>query len=278
MAVTSRGLRLVVLLALVWGSSYPLIKITAFYASPVIISLSRVIVSSIFFLAVTRGKMQRGKNELIVGILNVALFMLLLNFGTALSSNPGLASVMIYTQPIFVVILEKLLGTRLNKMAVIGIVIGFLGILVSISSSNFGVGEIIALVGGLTWAGGTVFFSRKIPDSDVIKLNAFMSLISIPILIPFAPVDFYFKVSPFSFLMLISLAVLAQVVGYTIWFNMVKEMGSVVASSSSLLVPVTSYFMTFIILRDLPTSLEIVGSAITLFGVYLSLLKGKDTF
>lgn len=147
MAVSSRGLRLAILLALVWGLSYPLIKITSGYASPVVISIFRVVVSSFFFLALTKGRIAKGKDELIVGIFNVALFMLLLNFGTALSPNPGIAAVMIYTQPIFVIVIEKILGTNLSLRSIIGVIIGFTGIIVSVSSSSFSLGIMVSLLG-----------------------------------------------------------------------------------------------------------------------------------
>ncbi len=275
MQLSPRGAYLVILLALIWGTSYPLIKIASEYASPVIISIFRVLVSSVFFLFLTKGKMAVGKNELLVGILNVALFMLLLNFGTSLSPNPGLASVMIYTQPIFVVIIERLLGSKLRFGSILGVIIGMVGIIVTVSFVSFNVGTMVSLVGGLTWASGTVLFSRRIPNANVAKLNAFMSLVSIPILVPFLPLDFYFKVTPFSLAILISLALLAQAGGYTVWFNMVKQMGSVTASASSLLVPITSYLMTFLILRQAPSLLQVIGSLITLMGVYISLNSNK---
>ncbi len=275
MAVSSRGLKLAIVLALVWGSSYPLIKIASSYASPVLISMFRVVVSSVFFLALTKGRFVKGKDELIVGIFNVAFFMLLLNFGTALSPNPGIAAIMIYTQPIFVIVIEKILGANLSLRSVMGVLIGFTGIAISVSSSSFSLGTMISLLGGLTWALGTVIFSRKIRNSNVLELNAFISLVSIPILIPFLPIDFYFIISPMSIGILISLAVLAQVAGYVTWFSMVKEMGGIKASSSSLLVPVMSYVMSFILLRDIPTQLEVIGSIVTLVGIYITLSENR---
>ncbi|TRM97607.1 transporter, partial [Sulfolobus sp. E1] len=75
----------------------------------------------------------------------------------------------------------------------------------------------------------------------------------------------------FSLILLVILALLAQVMGFYFWFNGVKELGSIYASSGALLVPVMAYVLSFLILKVIPTPVQIIGSIITLIGVYLTI-------
>ncbi|MEM4096983.1 MAG: EamA family transporter [Metallosphaera sp.] len=51
-------------------------------------------------------------------------------------------------------------------------------------------------------------------------------------------------------------------------------MGPIKASTFVLLVPVSSYFFSYLILNEVPTISEVVGSAVTLLGVFLTFLPG----
>lgn len=265
----ARGLKWLIPLAIVWGLTYPLTKFIATSASPIIITWVRIGVAAIFFLSLSRFKPSIGKKQFINAIFNTVLFMICLNVGTAISSNPGLAAVMVYTQPLFVVIIERLLGTKISPRTVIGVILGFIGIALSISSVSLDIGVIIALAGGISWAIGTIYYLRNLAKENVISLNAFMNLVAFPFTLALTPLDFYFNFSLTTVGLLILLGILAQAIGFYLWFNLVRELGSIRASTSSLLVPVAAYILTFAILKIIPTILETIGSVMTLFGVFL---------
>ncbi len=268
----SIGVLYLIILAIIWGLTYPLTKIIAAYISPIIITWTRIGIAAIFFLLISR-KYQYGKKEIINALLNIVAFMLFLNVGVSISSNPGLAAVMIYTQPIFVIIIEILLGVKVSIRYIIGIIIGFSGIALSITSASFDLGVLISLLGGISWAGGTVYFSRNLKSSNTLRLNAFMNAFAFPIVLAITPVYFYFKYSLYIIGLLVILGILAQAVGFYLWFNSVKILGSIRASAGSLIVPVFAYMMTFLILKIYPDILEIAGSAITLIGVFITLSR-----
>ncbi|AWR96920.1 EamA family transporter [Acidianus sulfidivorans JP7] len=257
-------------LALVWGLTYPLTKLISESASPIIITWVRIGIAAIFFLFLSNFKFKIGKKEFINAIFNSVLFMLCLNVGTSISSNPGLAAVMIYTQPLFVVVIEKILGTKISLKALSGVLLGFIGIALSITSVSLDLGVIIALIGGIVWAIGTVYYSRNLSKENVIKLNAFMNLVAFPFTVAFTPLDYYFTFSIYVIGLLILLGILAQAIGFYLWFNAVKDLGSVRASTGSLVVPIAAYILTFAILGIAPTPLEVIGSIITLIGVYIT--------
>jgi O-acetylserine/cysteine efflux transporter len=265
-----RGLVWLVPLVLAWGLAYPLIKLVSTSVSPIIISWFRVGVGAIFFLAVGRG-LSVGVKQFVNGVIYFVIFMLLLNVGTSVSSSPGLAAVMMYTQPVFVIVIERALGTKLSSRTIMGVILGFLGVLVSAASVSFDIGILLTLMGGAVWAVGTVYYARNLEKVDVLKLNAFMSVSALPIMLALTPFDYYFEFSVRIIILLLVLSVLAQALAYYLWFNAIRELGSVRASAGSLVTPVVAYAASYLLLHTVPTPLEVVGSAITLLGVYLAL-------
>ncbi len=265
-----RGLAWLVPLVFAWGLAYPLIKLVSTSVSPIIISWFRVGIGALFFLAAGRG-LSVGVKQFVNGVIYFAIFMLLLNVGTSVSSSPGLAAVMMYTQPVFVIVIERALGTKLSSKTILGVVIGFLGVLVSAASVSFDLGILLTLMGGAVWAVGTVYYARNLEKEDVLKLNAFMSVSALPILVALTPFDYYFDFSIRVIILLLVLSVLAQALAYYLWFNVIRELGSIRASAGSLVTPVVAYAASYLLLHTVPTPLEVVGSAITLLGVYLAL-------
>ncbi len=261
-------------LVFVWGFAYPMIKLVSASVSPIIISWVRVGVAAVFFLGVGRG-LSVGLKQFVNGVLYFVFFMLLLNVGTSISSSPGLAAVMMYTQPVFVIVFERILGTRLTASTVIGVVIGFLGVFVSAASARFDLGILLTLLGGAVWALGTVYYARSLVKEDVLKLNAFMSISALPIVVALTPLDSRFVFSWDAVVLLLLLGVLAQALGYYLWFNAVRDLGSIKASAGSLVTPVVAYAASYLLVHSAPTIMEAVGSAITLIGVYLA-LSGKN--
>ncbi|BFH73106.1 DMT family transporter [Sulfurisphaera javensis] len=255
--------------AIVWGLSYPLTKLVSEYASPMIISVVRVSIGFIFFYILGRG-LSVGIKQFINGLLNFVGLLTFLNLGVYFSSNPGLVAIMIYTQPLFILVIELILGTKIKMKGIIGIIIGVIGITAS-AFISFNLGLLFGLIGGIIWALGTVYYRRNLLKEDLVKLNAFMALVSIPILLAITPIDFSFAFNLTGIGLLITLGLIAQVGGFFFWFNAVKYLGSVKASTGSLLVPVTAYILSYVFFKTIPTFLEIIGSAITLIGVYLTM-------
>ncbi|MCY0863022.1 MAG: DMT family transporter [Metallosphaera prunae] len=133
----------------------------------------------------------------------------------------------------------------------------------------------MALAGGISWAIGTVYYSRNLKGESIPKLNAFMSLVSLPVTLAMTPLDYYFTFTPLALVLLILLGILGQALGYILWFNALKEMGSIRASAGSLLVPIAAYILSFLTLGVIPSAGEAIGSIITLIGIYLTITSRK---
>ena len=255
---------------LVWSSAYPLIKIALAYMSPILLAIIRLIVGGALLAIYARGFVY-GVKEFVSAILNVALFMVLLNFGVMLSPNPALSATLIYTQPVFIVILSYFVfKEKVNLAKIIGVIIAIAGSIYASGDLNVNLGALISIIGGFVWALGTIFYRKFLINEDVAKLNSFMALVSVPILFLFLPFHFYFNPSFEGILMAVIIGITAQALGFIFWFTSVKNLGSFRASALSLLVPPLSYFFSYLILGDIPTFEEILGSSLVLLGVLLT--------
>lgn len=270
-----RKLLPIITVILVWSSAYPLIKIALDYVSPIVLAVIRLVTGGIILTVYGRG-LSYGKKEMIGGLINVALFMLFLNFGVMLSVNPALSATLIYTQPIFLVILSAIfLSKKPSVLQLLGVIIAISGAIYSAGITGFNLGSIISLIGGLVWAIGTLYYQVFLIEKDVIKLNSFMALFSALFLLPFTPINFYFKFTIPGILVAVVIGITAQAIGFIAWFNSIKQLGSFLSSSLSLLVPAMSYLFSFIMLDEVPTFQQLLGSAIVLLGVFLTIISQK---
>jgi O-acetylserine/cysteine efflux transporter len=159
-----------VLLVLFWGSAFAAVKVGLGYSPPVLFAGMRSFVGGLTITAVALawgGKPNLGRDWgvfSLLTLLNVVLFLGLQTFAVMLLPS-GTAAVVIYLQPILIGVLAWfVLGEPLSAGKILGLLLGFAGI-VAVSSGGFS-GEIsaagvaFAVASALAWALGTVYFKR----------------------------------------------------------------------------------------------------------------------
>ncbi|WP_126450285.1 DMT family transporter [Sulfodiicoccus acidiphilus] len=265
----NRGYLYMLGVVVVWGLSYPLSKLSLTYMSPFVLAFFRFLVGGLALLLLSRG-MQVGVKETINGVLNVFLLVLFLNLSLMFTHNPALASVLIYTQPLFVLTIALFLGESVGRIRMLGVLIGFAGALLSVGSTSFSLGSLFAVAGGFTWAVGTTYFRRNVSRGDLVKLNSFMALLSALLDVPLMSYDWKLELSPEGIALAVVVGLTAQAVGFLLWFSAVRELGPVNASATSILIPASAYVLSFLVLGTVPTLLEVIGSSVALLGVFIS--------
>ncbi|WP_243677841.1 DMT family transporter [Vulcanisaeta distributa] len=168
------------------GSSYSISKVAMYYMSPpFVLTMYRFGFGGLLLYLIGRGGLVINRKYVINALLNGTLFVVFLNLAIKYSSNPALVSVLVYTQPIFVLILSIVLyGEKPTILQVIGIAMAFIGLLIAVGVYSFDVGDAIAILGGFIWALGTHYYRRNLVHEDLIKLNASMAVISTLIAAP----------------------------------------------------------------------------------------------
>lgn len=258
---------------LVWGTAYPIIDLAERYISPVMLALLRAIIGGAVLAAVARRL--RGSRRLFVsGLINIGIFLVLLNLSVELSPNPSLAAVMMYTQPLFVALLSPYaLGKRISPRQYAGVAVGDAGIaaVVMLAGGGLNAGILLGLLGGLVWALGTLYFERYVSpyESDLVSATAFMSLASAPVIAVMLPLGTRFVVTASSLLLAVYISAVIQAVGWLTWFYGVRALGGVKAGAFSLLTPVIAIVSTSLMLHELLPIKLVVASAAVVLGALL---------
>ncbi|WP_291765508.1 DMT family transporter [Caldivirga sp. UBA161] len=270
MSRLSSGLIYSIALALVWGIAYPLTRLAEAYASPMVISVIRVGAASLLMYPLARRLIVNSK-MLIVSVLNMGLFLVLINISILYSPNPGLAALMIYTQPLFVAIFEWLiLKRRLSLTRIGGVLLGFVGVAVaSLNSVSIGLGVIVGLMAGLLWGLGTILYSMWFRDVDSLVANASSSVLSIPVTALALPIDPTLSLTLKGALLILLVVLDAQILGFILWFKAIASERPSTVSSILLLTPILALYFSALIVKSSITVFEAVGTVVTIIGLLM---------
>ena len=161
-----------VFLILFWSSAFGAIKVSLEYAPPILFAGMRTLLCGLVvaLAALVWGGRANLRRDwpvyLLLAVFNVVLFMPLQTF-TILYMPSGSAAIVIYLQPILVGLASYLiLGEQLSVAKVVGLMLGFSGVVVvsagSLSGSSLGtpLGVAFGVGSALSWALGTVYFKR----------------------------------------------------------------------------------------------------------------------
>lgn len=183
----TRSVLLISFLVLVWGLCWPIYKIALNYTPPILFSGMRTFLGGILLLLVTipRYKQIHMKENwfiyLVSTIFNVILFFGLQTVGLQYLPS-GLFSVIVYFQPVLVGFLAWLwLGEKMSGIKILGLILGFLGVVVisfkSLSAEVSVLGVVLALITAISWAIGTVFLKKSGGKVDAIWLVTIQCLV-----------------------------------------------------------------------------------------------------
>ncbi|MBD8025394.1 DMT family transporter [Ureibacillus sp. Re31] len=162
---------LLTLLIVIWGVSWPIYKNGVSFMPPLLFAGVRAFISGIilFFIAwQNRRFLQFRKNwqyYVISATLNIVLYLGIQTVGLIYLPG-GLFSVLVYFQPVLLGILAWLfLGEGMTITKIIGLILGFVGILlVSIDGLTIHlsiIGVTLALATAFVWASGVVYVKKN---------------------------------------------------------------------------------------------------------------------
>jgi drug/metabolite transporter (DMT)-like permease len=160
--------------ALLMGSSYPFAKVVLATMSPLLYSGSRYLIAGLFLfgvMALRRMPVTLPRRDwapmILLSIIGVTIFQACWGFGMARSS-PSLGSIVMTTTTAFAAILARISGRRLPALGWAGIAIAFAGVVIvvnnnltrfTLSLGNID-GAVFWLVAAFTWA---LYVERGMP-------------------------------------------------------------------------------------------------------------------
>jgi drug/metabolite transporter (DMT)-like permease len=273
-----------VFLILFWSSAFGAIKISLEYAPPILFAGMRTLLCGLAvalaaFLWSGRTNLRRDwPIYLLLAVFNVVLFMGLQTF-TILYMPSGSAAVVIYLQPILVGLASYLvLGEQLSVAKVVGLVMGFSGVVVvsagSLSGSSLGtpLGVAFGLGSALSWTLGTVYFkwygerlstlwAVAVPFSAGGVVLTGLGLV----LEPLSGISWTGTYAA-SFLYT---ALVGTALAWMLWLGLVKAGEASRVSAYVFFVPLASVLLGAVFLGEALSPWLLAGAALVVCGIYL---------
>ena len=272
---------------LIWGTTFISTKILLTDFQPVEILFFRFVLGFLALLAANPRYLRTAdrRQELTfaaAGLCGICLYYLLENIALTytMASNVG---VIISVAPFFTAIMTQLCAKPKAKLPYrffIGFAVAMAGIIcISFNGSQLQLnptGDFLAVLAALVWAGYSIL-TKKISSFGYSVLlstrRTFFYGILFMILTLFF-FDFHLDVSrlmnPAHLLNILYLGLGASALCFVTWNFAVRELGAVRTSVYIYMVPVITVLTSFLILHEPLTSLSIIGTALTLIGLFLS--------
>ena len=277
-------LSLLILLAVIWGSSFFNIKIATYSYDPITLALVRVIFASIPLLILC--KINGIKIEAfsknwnwyaLIGLCNIAIPFVLIAIGTA-KINSYLAAILMSTTPLSGSILAHFF-TKDEKLSLpksLGVLIGFSGIVllffdkVIINSNNY-VYALITILGSTFYCiGGLLTLKLKNKINENVTTST--TLWSVIFLLPFSLIfEEPWNSSPTlqSTLSLFYLGVIATGLAWLIRFRILTVNGLVFQTQVAYLIPIFGIIFGYFLMNEVITWRVILSLVVILVGIYI---------
>ncbi|MBA7630229.1 hypothetical protein ES703_37749 [subsurface metagenome] len=253
-------------------------------APPLVIATYRLAIASIILIPMAAIKSRRSLPQLsrqdILLILLSSVFVAL-HFGlwiTSLSYTSIASSVVLVTaHPAFVAVISYFLwGERLNKLTIGGIGVAFIGVIfINYGGFTFGsqaiLGNLLALIAGFVMGAYLIVGRQLRARIDILSYLTILYTCSAVILLVATVLSGHslFGYSPTTYLMLILLALVPQLIGHTSINLAVRLVPVIFVSVAILGEPVGATLLGSLILGEIPTANEIVGGLFILGGIFL---------
>jgi len=280
----SLDLFLLILLGLIWGSSFFNIKIATFSYEPFTLALVRVIFACIPLYILCKYKnikikafSRNWKPYAVIGLCNITIPFVLIAVGTGMI-NSYLAAMLMSTTPLSGSILAHFFtkNEKITLFKSIGILVGFVGILILfldeliVNESNY-LYVLITILGSTFYSiGGILTLKLKKKGNENVTTST--TLWSIIFLIPLSfvfenPLDSNPTLD--STLSLLYLGVIATGLAWLIRFRILTVNGIVFQTQVAYLIPIFGVMFGYFLMDEIITWRVLVSLVIIIIGIYI---------
>ena len=274
-----------IILSVIWGSSYILIKKGLTGLTPVQLGSLRVIITTLLIAPIGYNKIKhipKNKMKWVAISAFVGSFFPAYLFAFAETEiSSSVTAVMVSLTPLFTLLISVIIfGEELLKKQVIGVIIGFLGIVVLINnellSSSFNILYVMFIVlAAFCYAVNANLLKYKLPNIPALGI-VFMSFLFM--FIP-AFIVLFFSDFPFSdftsdplilesIVYIVILALFGTAVAKVMYIKLLAISTPVFSVSTTYLMPVVAIFWGLLEGEEFKLT-QFIGTSIILIGVYL---------
>ena len=275
---------LLILLAIIWGSSFFNIKLATYSYEPITLALVRVIFASIPLLILCKIKnisieafTKNWKPYALIGLCNIAIPFVLIAIGTA-KINSYLAAILMSTTPLSGSILAHIFtkDEKLSFLKSLGVLIGFSGIIllffdkIIINSENY-LYALITILGSTFYCIGGLL-TLKLRNKKNENVTTSTTLWSVIFLLPFSLIfETPWNSNPtmLATLSLLYLGIVATGLAWLIRFRILTVNGLVFQTQVAYLIPIFGVLFGYFLMDEIITWRVLISLVIILFGIYI---------
>ena len=289
-----------VLLIVFWGSSFVVVKqVLGEGLTPTAVATFRFLVAGALFLIalfikkrVSPDYQLRVKRKDLLTMLALALtgvtFFFTIQYTGIQLAGASIAAVLVcLLSPILITVFSaRLFGEHLRKRQITGIITAMAGTLLVVSADllnlqgnmNFLVGTLILLSTPVMWAVYSLIGEKIMKKYDAFLVVAYVSLLGGLCLIPFSLADnsFFqiFTLGTNEWLAILYLSFTCSLLGYYIWFYVLKKAGAT-ASSFLFAEPLVTVVFAVIFINETLYPSVLAGAVLIFIGVLLVTAKNS---
>lgn len=276
---------ILVLLALMWGSSFLFVKVAVEEVPPFTLVAGRLLAALVLLAAIMKvaGYHWPRTRELwitviILGVTNSAFPFIMLSWGQQ-HIESSLAGIINASVPISTVTLAHFwIHERLTMDRITGIVVGFLGVVLLIGgdlgdvAQSSVLGQLAVLAGVQGFAFRNVFSRRHLDKAEPIVYASGQVLVAACLVTPLAlavdqPIEI--TVSLEAALAWAALGVLTSVVTPLLFFWVIRRITATEASMVGYLVPIAAVVLGTLVLDERLGAIHFVGLVAVMIGVWM---------
>ena len=275
---------LLILLAIIWGSSFFNIKLATYSYEPITLALVRVIFASIPLLILCKIKniyieafTKNWKPYALIGLCNIAIPFVLIAIGTA-KINSYLAAILMSTTPLSGSILAHIFtkDEKLSFLKSLGVLIGFSGIIllffdkVIINSENY-LYALITILGSTFYCIGGLL-TLKLRNKKNENVTTSTTLWSVIFLLPFSLIfETPWNSNPTmsATLSLLYLGIVATGLAWLIRFRILTVNGLVFQTQVAYLIPIFGVLFGYFLMDEIITWRVLLSLVIIMVGIHI---------
>ena len=275
-------------LAAIWGSAFMFIKISAVVFGPILLVTLRLLIAGLVFMPLLLQKKKRllFKSYLpaiiIIAIVSNAIPFTMFAYASLGATSNMLGILNGTTAFLTTVIAYFWLKESVTSKQIIGLLLGFVGVLILVNPSNGSttfIASLCAMIGSSCYAFNAVYLQKYHSNSDKKVLIGWSMLFGGIFMIPLASFNLPNSMPDInSILALLWLSVISTGVGYLAYVRLIDRIGAVKTVTLTYLLPVFSIIWGAIFLQEQITFIILGGFMFVMMGMYFANTSKKSKY